>query len=65
VNAGQYARLLKEHLYKEDNILYPMAERGLSDDTKLSLLKEYTETDNRLNSHAIWRKYEILCAELE
>jgi len=42
-----------------------MAERGLSDDTKLSLLKEYTETDNRLNSHAIWRKYEILCAELE
>jgi len=29
------------------------------------LLKEYTETDNRLNSHAIWLKYEILCIELE
>ena len=65
VNAGQYARLLKEHIYKEDNILYPMAERGLSDDAKSSLLREYTDTDNRLDSHAIWRKYEILCTELE
>jgi hemerythrin-like domain-containing protein len=64
-NAGQYARLLKEHIYKEDNILYPMAERGLSDEAKSSLLKEYIETDNRLNSHAIWLKYEILCTELE
>ena len=65
VNVCQYARLLKEHIYKEDNILYPMAERGLSDEAKSSLLKEYTETDNLLNSHAIWRKYEILCTELE
>ncbi len=65
VNVGQYARLLKEHIYKEDNILYPMAERGLSDEAKSSLLKEYIETDNRLNSHAIWLKYEILCTELE
>ena len=39
VNAGQYARLLKEHIYKEDNILYPMAERGLSDEAKSSLRK--------------------------
>ena len=65
VNAGEYARLLKEHIYKEDNILYPMAERGLSDEAKSSLLKEYTETDNRINSRAIWLKYEILCTELE
>ncbi len=65
VNAGQYARLLKEHIYKEDNILYPMAERGLPDVAKASLLKEYTEADNRLDSQAIWHKYELLCTELE
>jgi hemerythrin-like domain-containing protein len=65
VNAGQYARLLKEHIYKEDNILYPMAERGLPDVVKASLLKDYTEADNRLDSHAIWHKYELLCIELE
>jgi hemerythrin-like domain-containing protein len=65
LNAGQYAKLLKEHIYKEDNILYPMAERGLPDEAKLSLLTEYAETDNRLNSHAIWCKYETLYTELE
>ena len=64
-NTGHYARLLKEHIFKEDTILYPMAERGLSEEAKSSLLKEYTETDNRLNSQDIWHKYEILATELE
>jgi len=54
---GQYACFLKEHIYKEDNILYPMAERGLSDEAKSSLLQDYTETDTRLNSSDIWRKF--------
>jgi hemerythrin-like domain-containing protein len=65
VNIAQYARLLKEHIYKEDNILYPMGERGLSDAAKSSLLKEYAETDNRLDSQSIWCKYEALGADLE
>ncbi len=64
-NAAQYARLLTEHIYKEDNILYPMGEAGLSDEAKTALLKEYAQTDERLNSGAIWSKYEALCAELE
>ena len=62
---AQYAQLLKEHIYKEDNILYPMAERGLSDTAKSSLLKEYTETDARLDSPTIWCKYETLYTDLE
>jgi len=65
VNGVQYARLLKEHIYKEDNILYPMGERGLSDTAKSSLLKEYAETDERLDSQSIWCKYEALAADLE
>jgi hemerythrin-like domain-containing protein len=65
VNMGQYASFLKEHIYKEDNILYPMAERGLSDEAKSSLLQDYTETDTRLNSSDIWHKFETLYTELE
>ncbi|WP_262966734.1 hemerythrin domain-containing protein [Methylobacter psychrophilus] len=65
VNMSQYASLLKEHIYKEDNILYPMAERGLSDEAKLSLLKGYATTDNRLNSPDMWCKFEALYTELE
>jgi hemerythrin-like domain-containing protein len=64
-NAAQYARLLKEHIYKEDNILYPMGEAGLSDEAKKALLKEYAQTDERLDSLAIWAKYETLCTELD
>jgi hemerythrin-like domain-containing protein len=64
-NAAQYARLLKEHIYKEDNILYPMGEAGLSDEAKTALLKECAQTDERLDSRAIWDKYKTLCTELE
>ncbi|TAK63314.1 hemerythrin domain-containing protein [Methylobacter sp.] len=64
-NAVQYARLLKEHIYKEDNILYPMGENGLSDEAKTALLEEYAETDRRLNSPSLWNKYETFYTELE
>jgi hemerythrin-like domain-containing protein len=64
-NIVQYAKLLKEHIYKEDNILYPMGERGLSVTARLSLLKEYTETDDGLDSQTIWYKYEALYTDLE
>ncbi len=64
-NAAQYAQLLKEHIYKEDNILYPMAERGLSDQAKTALLEEYAQADQHLDSQAIWAKYQALHAELE
>ena len=42
-----------------------MGERGLSDTAKSSLLKEYTETDDRLDSQTIWYKYEALYTDLE
>jgi hemerythrin-like domain-containing protein len=64
-NAVQYTRLITEHIYKEDNILYPMGEAGLSDEAKTALLKEYAQADERLDSRAVWAKYQALCAELE
>jgi hemerythrin-like domain-containing protein len=64
-NAVQYAQLLKEHIYKEDNILYPMGENGLSDEAKTALLKECAETEQRLDSRALWDKYENIYRELE
>jgi hemerythrin-like domain-containing protein len=60
----EYANLLKEHIYKENNILYPMAERGLSDTAKVSLLNDYAITDTRMDSEHIWQRYEILYTEL-
>ena len=64
-NIAFYAQLLKEHIYKENNILYPMGEHGLSDTTKSSLLNEYAKTDVNFDSQTIWCKYEALYLELE
>ena len=40
-NARNYASLLSNHIYKEDNILYPMADMRLTDEKKNELLKEF------------------------
>lgn len=64
-NAQDYAGLLKMHIYKEDTILYPMAEQGLSNDLKASILKEYSETEARSDSPVMWKKYEALRLKLE
>ena len=60
----QYINLLRQHIFKEDNILYPMAEQGLSDNAKQALLNEYQDTNLKLNSTAIWQDYQNLYDEL-
>jgi len=46
-NARGYSRLLQEHIYKEDNILYPMAEEALSQETKKAMLNEFEEVKKK------------------
>jgi len=40
-NARGYCYLLKNHIYKEDNVLYPMAEDALDDTQKMEVEKLY------------------------
>lgn len=40
-NALGYINLLREHIFKEDNILYPMADDALNDETEKEMLKEF------------------------
>lgn len=40
-NAGNYAALLSQHIMKEDNILYPMADRILSEEAQRALEKGF------------------------
>jgi hemerythrin-like domain-containing protein len=46
-NARNYIQLLSAHIYKEDNILYPMAETRLSDEKQEELLKEFETVDTQ------------------
>ncbi len=43
-NAKGYVNLLKEHIFKEDNILYPMAERALGKQEE-NMIKKFMEVE--------------------
>lgn len=45
--ARGYGNLLKDHIYKEDNILYPMAEEALSDEIKNEMLIKFEKTGRK------------------
>ncbi|OGT33233.1 MAG: hypothetical protein A2W28_00340 [Gammaproteobacteria bacterium RBG_16_51_14] len=64
-NAWNYGQLLRAHIYKEDNILYPMAEAGIQDKDKIRLLDEYREAEERMSSQAIWIEYKDKYKTLE
>lgn len=55
-NALGYAQLLQEHIWKEDNVLYPMAEDALPDESKKYLLEKFKEiAETKLKKETIQR----------
>ena len=46
-NARNYSSLLSNHIYKEDNILYPMAKLRLSKEQQEELLKEFETVNSK------------------
>ncbi|HLC89148.1 MAG TPA: hemerythrin domain-containing protein [Candidatus Nanoarchaeia archaeon] len=47
-NANGYASLLREHIFKEDNILYPMADEVLDDSEQKRIKKKFAEAEAKL-----------------
>ena len=56
-NARGYGYLLQEHIYKEDNVLYPMAEEALNDQQKEMVLRKYEEVETGEFSKESIQKY--------
>jgi len=46
-NARGYCQLLREHIFKEDNILYGMADEALTDKEQDFLLKQFKVSDEK------------------
>lgn len=61
-NARGYAHLLKDHISKEDNILYPMANESLSISTKEDMLKKFERIEQKFKKEK--NKYLSLIKEL-
>jgi len=60
-----YVALLTDHIFKEDNILYPMAENAIPDDQKGAIQKEYEEAEERMESAQLWNRFEEFRSRLE
>ena len=46
-NEREYCGLLRDHIYKEDNILYTMADESLSDKTQKSLVIKFKKIESK------------------
>lgn len=46
-NVQSYAQLLKDHIMKENEILYPMVDQALSEEEKNKILIKFTEADKK------------------
>jgi len=47
-NARNYSSLLSDHIYKEDNVLYPMVKLHLSREQHEELVKEFETVDSEI-----------------
>lgn len=61
---SQYAHLLRAHIEKEDTILYPMADRILSDADRKDLAKAFDRVESEEMGEEVHEKYHRLAHEL-
>ena len=54
---AQYAHILQQHIFKEDHVLYPMAENSLDDQVKASIDLKYTSVEAAKSKTALWQEF--------
>mgnify|MGYP001594869718 CR=1 FL=1 len=64
-NARGYAQLLQDHIYKEDNILYPMADEALNDKKQKSMLEKFKQAESKRFSKGTKENYLSIANEFE
>lgn len=64
-NARAYVRLLREHILKEDDILFNMADDVLTPEEQKELLREFEEHEARELEPGVHEKYLAIALELE
>ena len=59
-----YASLLRQHIYKEDNVLYPMADQAFSEEDQSALSADFERVERDEIGAGVHEKYEALAREL-
>lgn len=66
INAARgYAALLRQHIYKEDNILFPMAGRAIPVQEHDQILNDFVKIEAEEIGEGVHEKYEALVEVLE
>ena len=63
-NSRNYSQLIQEHIFKEDNILYPMADEALNQKSKKSILEKFKKAESKF-SKGSKEKYSSIAEEFE
>ena len=61
---ASYASLLRQHISKEDNILYPMADRAFTDEDQAALAADFERVERDDIGEGVHERYEALAREL-
>lgn len=64
-NARGYAQLLQEHINKEDNILYPMADEALNQQIQKEVLEKFRQAEHEKFRKGDKESYLSIVKELE
>lgn len=63
-NLMKYTALLRQHIMKEDNVLYPMAERVMSQDELDDLIERFEKVERQEMGEGIHERYHELAHTL-
>jgi hemerythrin-like domain-containing protein len=63
-HASQFAALLRAHIQKEDNILYPMADDALGEASQKALLEGFARADKANGGQETRQRFAAVAAEL-
>jgi hemerythrin-like domain-containing protein len=64
-NALGYVALLRQHIYKEDNILFPMADRVIPPDRQEKVAEDFERVEHEETGEGVHEKYLALAEVLE
>lgn len=64
-SAGRYLRLLREHIQKEDEVLFRMADEVIPADEQTRLVQEFEEHEAKEMGPGVHEKYSKIATELE
>jgi hemerythrin-like domain-containing protein len=64
-NLTNYVNLLQNHIHKEENVLFPMANKALSDKKQKEISEQFEKIEEEVVGHGVHEKYHELINQLK